>query len=502
MVTSVLLKNGTLLLHDANDVVHASKDDLLIENSQITKIAQNIEPPSSDTTIIDCTDKIVSPGFVDTHHHVWQTCLKATHPNHTLFDYFPTGNFVSSFVSADETFWGQLAGALECIDSGTTTVVDHAHINITPDHSKEAIRATISSGIRSIFGYCPTAQVTQWSPKFQMAPDPLAPWVMETFDQLAAMNPLGPSGRVQLGFAFDMLYLPGEILKEIYGRVRRAGAQLITSHSVYGVAFGGPDAPSAANRLDSHGLLGPDILLSHNTNPKPEHTQLIRDKGVKISSTPITELQMGHGNPVCLYPEYQQISSLGIDCHSVCTSYIPTQMSTVLQWARARRHEEFEAHSKWAKNVGSSVRDVFNLGTIHGARCINMENEIGSLAVGKKADIVIYDATSPGLLVAADRDPIAAIVLHSSIRDIDTVIVDGVIRKEGGKLKDVLVAPDIETKEETGGQRVQWGEVARRIRELGVLMDERKKVAVDDEVARAAILEAFHLNASAWADTI
>ena len=122
--------------------------------------------------------------------------------------------------------------------------------------------------------------------------------------------------------------------------------------------------------------------------------------------------------------------------------------------------------------------------------------------MGKKADIVIYDATSPGLLVAADRDPVAAIVLHSSIRDIDTVIVDGVIRKESGKLKDVLVAPDIETKEENGGQRVQWGEVARRIRELGVLMDERKKAAVDDEVARAAILEAFHLNASAWADTI
>ncbi|KAB8236284.1 uncharacterized protein BDW43DRAFT_252000 [Aspergillus alliaceus] len=500
MAGSILLKNGTLLLHDANDVVHASKEDLLIENSKITKIAQNIDPPS-DTRVIDCTDKIVSPGFIDTHHHVWQTSLKATHPNHTLFDYFPTGNFASSFLSADDTFWGQLSGALECLDSGTTTVVDHAHINYSPEHSKEAIRATISSGIRSIFAYCPTPRVAQWTPTFELSPDLLAPWVMETFDQLAILNPFGPSGRVRLGFAFDGLYLPGEVLKEVYGRVRHAGAQLITSHSVYGVAFGAPNSLSAATNLDAHDLLGPDILLSHNTNPQPGHTQLIRAKGAKISSTPVTELQMGHGNPICLDPDYQSISSLGIDCHSVCTAYIPTQMSTVLQWARARRHEEFEAHSKWAKDVGSSVSDVFNLGTIQGARCIGMESEIGSLATGKKADVVIYDGSSPGMLVAADRDPVAAIVLHSSIRDIETVIVDGVVRKEGGKLKDVFVVPDIEGKEKKG-ERVRWGEVARRVRELGALMDEKKKAMVDEEAARVAVMKGFHLNVAAWADEI
>ncbi|KAE8354083.1 hypothetical protein BDV28DRAFT_156522 [Aspergillus coremiiformis] len=442
MSSLILLKNGTLLLHDANDV--------------------NIEPSSSDTTIIDCTDKIISPGFIDTHYHVCQTSLKATHPNHTLFDYFPTGNFIGSFLSADDTFWGQLPGALECIDT------------------KEALRATVSSEIRSIFGYCPTAR---------------------TFDQLATMNPFGPPGRVRLGFAFDGLYLPGEVLKEVYGRVRQVGAQLITSHSVYGVAFGAPQGLSAASRLDFQGLLGPDILLSHK-NPTSEHTQLIRGNNVKVSSTPITELQMGHGNPVCLYPEYQQLSSLGIDCYSVCTPYTPTQMSTVLQWARAKRHEEFEVHGKWAKAVGSNVGDIFNLGTIYGARCIGMEKEIRGLAVDKKADIVIYDATSPGLVVAADRDPVAAIVLHSSIRDIDAVPVDWIIRKEGGKLKDVLITPDLETKEEKNGKTVRWAEIARRSRELCVMMDEKKKATMDEEVTRAAILEGFHLNVSAWAEAI
>jgi hypothetical protein len=64
-------------------------------------------------------------------------------------------------------------------------------------------------------------------------------WVMETLDQLATLNPFGPKGRVRLGSAFDGHFMPGKVLKELYGRFRSAGAQLITSHSVYGVAFGG-----------------------------------------------------------------------------------------------------------------------------------------------------------------------------------------------------------------------------------------------------------------------
>jgi hypothetical protein len=69
----------------------------------------------------------------------------------------------------------------------------------------EALRATIGSGIRSIFGYCPTPRVAQWTPEFKLEPDMLPPWVMKTFDKLASLNPFGPSGRVRLGFAFDGL---------------------------------------------------------------------------------------------------------------------------------------------------------------------------------------------------------------------------------------------------------------------------------------------------------
>ncbi|KAH8428343.1 uncharacterized protein LDX57_006044 [Aspergillus melleus] len=491
MAAPILLIKGTLLIHD-NDVIRAERKDLLIENSIISRIDNNIDPPHS-ATVIDCSGKIISPGFIDTHHHVWQSCLKGTHADQTLVDYFWDGNFISSFLSPQDVFWSQLAGALECVDSGTTTVVDHAHINYSPEHSTEALRATISSGLRSVFAYCPTPRVATWKPEFALDRDLLPPWVMETFERLAGLNPLGPNGRVSLGFAFDGFFLPGPMLRSLYSKVREAGVRLITSHSAYGVQFGAPAQTSAAATLDKNGLLGPDILLSHNNNPTPQDARLVTDKQAKISSTPGTELQMGQGNPVCLRDDFYPLSSLGIDCHSVCSAYMPAQMMLALQWARARRHEDLESQEKWSSDVGFSAASVFNLGTIHGARAIGMEDIIGSLTVGKKADIVVFDCDTPGMVVAADRDPIAAIVLHSTVRDVNTVIIDGVIRKQDGILQPVLASESISGKVDRG-QKIEWKDVVPHVMELSRRIDEQKKTTVDGKAARKVIMAAFHMN--------
>jgi cytosine/adenosine deaminase-related metal-dependent hydrolase len=86
-----------------------------------------------EVKVIDCKDKIISPGFISTHNHIWQTQLKGRHANHTLLKYTPPGNFGCAFYTAEDAFWGELAGALEAIDGGTTTVVDHSHANMSPE---------------------------------------------------------------------------------------------------------------------------------------------------------------------------------------------------------------------------------------------------------------------------------------------------------------------------------------------------------------------------------
>jgi cytosine/adenosine deaminase-related metal-dependent hydrolase len=94
-MTSLLLKGGTALIHDAHDHVKALKTDILIEGNKIAKIEPEISAPLN-VEAIDCTDKIISPGFVDTHHHVWQTQLKGRHADQLLLDYMVTGTHTNN----------------------------------------------------------------------------------------------------------------------------------------------------------------------------------------------------------------------------------------------------------------------------------------------------------------------------------------------------------------------------------------------------------------------
>lgn len=158
--SSILLKGGTALIHDESNHVVPTQVDVLIEGDIISRIEANIQV-SSTTQIIDCYDKLISPGFIDTHHHLWQTLLKGRHANHLLMAYFPDGkfpfsqfskiklmdeqgNFTSSLHTPADFYWGQLGGALECLDAGTTTVVDHAHLNYSPEHSSSLVYLLIT----------------------------------------------------------------------------------------------------------------------------------------------------------------------------------------------------------------------------------------------------------------------------------------------------------------------------------------------------------------------
>lgn len=129
----ILLKGGTLLVHDKDDNVVPTRADLLIEGDRIARIEADIPAPAS-AKLVDCASKIVSPGFVSTHAHLWQSQLKGRHPNHTLVEYMPAGCYSGTFYGTRDLFWGQLAGAMESVDAGTTTVVDHSHINLGPDY--------------------------------------------------------------------------------------------------------------------------------------------------------------------------------------------------------------------------------------------------------------------------------------------------------------------------------------------------------------------------------
>jgi hypothetical protein len=363
--------------------------------------------------------------------------------------------------------------------------------------ARMALAATISSGIRSIFGYSPTLVVESWDP-FRIKTDILGGHVMDTFDELAKNAPFG-NGRVQLGFAFDAWNLPRECVVPLFEKVKAAGVKRITSHYVRSVLLGPHSLPEIAN---SYGLLDSSILWSHASNWTDSDVELFKKSGSMISSTASSELQMGHGLPIAYQDCAQQLRTqigIGIDCHSSAQGSIPAEMRLGLQSARAIRNEKFIEKGLVPVRVKPTVEDAFNLGTINGARALGMGEEIGSIQVGKLADLVIFDATSPAMVCGAHHEPVAAIVLHSSPADIDYVIIDGEVKKKGGKL--VPVEVEGSAKSALGKETLEWKDVAKELLRSREQI-QKKAETIDYKVAREGVSKMFQLDLSRLVDEV
>jgi cytosine/adenosine deaminase-related metal-dependent hydrolase len=447
-MSSSLLKNATVLIHDANDhLTPHPNTSILITDDTITSIGTDLTAPR-DSKVLDCTGKIITPGLIDTHHHLWQTQLKGRHADEQLLEYMGSGNMQSYNYRPDDSFWGQLSGCMEAIDAGTTTVLDHSHGSYTQEHAEKILDATVASGLRCILAYAPIMRLTNWD-REECVPsqDLTLPWVLDYIEALLQKGqPI--NGTVYTGLGFDLFFLPKEFVLSIYERMRKAGVKLITTHVVRNLVFG---MASTTKLLEEYGLLGKDILLSHATGIDEADKKILWDKGVYVSSTPETECQMAMGWPIALHKDVH--GSLGVDCHTNNSSSIVTQARMALQMARQETAIELGGEGRYPRTVRGDTEKMFNLATIEGARALGMEEEIGSIKEGKKADLVVWEwRDSVGMLGC--EDPVVAVMRHSDLRDVDAVVVDGKVRKAGGRLCAV----------EVGGGKMEWKEVAEKVR--------------------------------------
>jgi cytosine/adenosine deaminase-related metal-dependent hydrolase len=205
--------------------------------------------------------------------------------------------------------------------------------------------------------------------------------------------------------------------------------------------------------MTKYGLMGPDILLSHCNGMTSEEKSSVLSTGAHVSATATTELQMGLGEPVCFSDGIGDVSSLGVDCHSATSSSIVSEARLALQYSRGRDNQR-ALDSASTLSMRNKTVDAFNLATVKGARAAGLVDKIGSIAVGKCADLVFWDKSSPGMLAAAEHDPIAAIIHHSSVRDVRNVMIDGTFRKRDGNLMSVALP---------GQSQMKWKDLAQQV---------------------------------------
>jgi cytosine/adenosine deaminase-related metal-dependent hydrolase len=187
--------------------------------------------------------------------------------------------------------------------------------------------------------------------------------------------------------------------------------------------------------LDSFGALSGSIpiVFSHASFLTAAGATLLRSTDQYISITPESEMHYGHTHPVSHLIQDQ--AALGVDTHFTFSTDILTQARIWLQSVRYTLYKEVIDQWKLPSNDPMSVNQAFLLATRHGGLALRRP-DLGVIAPGAKADLVVWDGRSPALL--GWTDPVAAVILHASVADIEHVLVDGEFVKRNRN----LVVPD------------------------------------------------------------
>lgn len=164
---------------------------------------------------------------------------------------------------------------------------------------------------------------------------------------------------------------------------------------------------------------------------------MLSQRQIPLSCTPATESQGCMGWPLLFEPGLN--TSLGADCHFLTSSSLMQAARNALLLARLQKTLELKTQGKKPVKFDETTYDVFNKATIQGARAVRMQDQIGSIQTGKRADILVFTRTSSlSFGTAARQNPVAAIVGYSEPRDIEAVLVGGVFRKRAGTLLPIL----------------------------------------------------------------
>jgi cytosine/adenosine deaminase-related metal-dependent hydrolase len=434
---STLIRGAAVITMDAQgDLPQA---DVLVVGDSIAQIAPRIE--AGDAQVIDASGCIVIPGLINAHMHTWQTALRGIAANWTLLEYFQKMHAGLATVFAPEDLYiATLVGALNQLNSGTTTLADWCHNNPTPAHNDAAIEGLTESGIRAAFFHgTPKPEPKPGERPFWEVPHPRAE--VERLLKAHQGKPLLQVHAAVLGPHYSTL----EVSLHDFRMARELG--LIASLHQGG---GAARTPDGWGQLEFEGLLGDNINIVHGHALSDEQLQRFCELGMSFSEAAESEMSQGHGHPITgRLRRFGRAPSLGVDLESVMSGDMLTQARVALGMQRSLDNVAYrEAHGTIPPTSTITTREALAWVTIEGARMLKESHRIGSLAAGKQADLVMIRADA--LNMQPVHDMVSTVVMQTSLANIDSVMVAGRWRKRSGRLVDVDVAPKLEALRASG----------------------------------------------------
>jgi 5-methylthioadenosine/S-adenosylhomocysteine deaminase len=405
-MSSILIKNGTLVTMDsANRVV---RGDLLIVDGRIAAVGA---PDQNADVVIDARGSAVIPGFVQTHIHLCQTLFRGAADDLALIDWLKQRVWPMEAAHSPESLRASARlGIAELIKGGTTCALTME----TVSHTSEVFAVVEETGFRATVGKCMMDKGAEVPPELQ---EQTAQSIEESLALLDQWHGKA-DGRIRYCFAPRFaISCTRELLEKVAELSRERGVMIHTHASENRTECALVEEETGLrniNYLDSVGVTGEHVALAHCVHLSNDEIRILKRTGTHVAHCPSSNLKLGSGiAPVTKLLEEGVSVSLGADgapCNNRLDMF--TEMRTAALLQKALHGPEVLAANR-----------VLRLATIDGARALGLANEIGSLEVGKRADVAVVRLGQ--VHTTPETEVVSSLVYAATASDVENVIIDG-----------------------------------------------------------------------------
>ena len=402
-----LITNANVL-DIVGDTPNISKKDILICDSRISKIEENIQDNDIDE-IINAKNMIVMPGLVNTHTHLAMSIFRGYKNDIKLIDWLENAIFpVEDKLEQDDIYWNSYLSCLEMIRSGTTTCNDmYFGMN-------RVIEALEKTGLRGVVAWC----ITDDSIRDKI----------ERTREYAKMYNNREDSRIKIYVAAhspyscnpDTIKLCVDLAKElktgIHTHLAETKDEEETIINRYGMA--------GTEYLNSLNVFDVPVVLAHGIYVSDKDIEILKNVKGGISHNPISNCKLSSG--IC---DVMKLRNSGLNV-GLGTDGIAS--TTTLDMFEEMRTASYLQKVNDASSSSMNSYELLKMATIEGAKVLGLENDIGTLEVGKKADMIFIKTDK--IHLCPENDICTNIVYSANGADVDTVIIDGKVIMQNRKM--------------------------------------------------------------------
>jgi 8-oxoguanine deaminase len=458
-MTTVLVRHADLLVTMDEQRRRIPDGALLIRDNVIEAVGQSSELPASADDIVEAQGKIILPGLVNTHHHLYQTLTRAVPAvqNATLFNWLKTLYPIWAGLTGEAVYVSALVGMAELILSGCTTASDHLYLYPNDARIDDEIRAAREIGLRF---HASRGSMSLGESQGGLPPDRIvedeADILRDTRRAIETYHEPERYGMIRIVVAPcspfsvtpQLMRQSAELARSYNVHLHTHLAETLDEESFCLTNFGYRPVGYAEHL----GWIGDDVWYAHGVHVNASEIALMARTGTGVCHCPSSNMRLASGiAPVRAYRDAGVRVGLGVDgSASNDSSHLLAEARQAMLLGRLSPDQPHAAGDP----AGLTAKDVLEMATRGGARVLGRD-DIGALAPGMAADVIGYDLNQLPL-AGALHDPMAALVFCTPPQ-VDLSLINGRVVVQDGELRTVEMGPVIERHNRLARQLVNGG---------------------------------------------